>query len=47
MNIKIPKKRADQILDEEVEKFLKENKHISREELLSHISKKTGEKKWK
>jgi len=45
MNIKIPKKRAQEILKEEIEKFLKENENVDRRLLESYISKTTGEKK--
>ena len=43
MNIKIPKKRAMEIMNEEIEKFLKENKHVDAK-LLEEFLKK-GEKK--
>jgi len=43
MKIKIPKKRADEILEEEIQRFLKENKEIDRESLLEFLKK--GEKK--
>ena len=45
MNIKIPTKRAQEILKEEIEKFLKENENVDRKLLESYISKTTGEKK--
>ena len=45
MNIKIPKKRAMEIMKEEIEKFLQENKNVDRELLESYVSKTTGEKK--
>ena len=45
MNIKIPKKRAMEIMKEENEKFLQENKNVDRKLLESYISKTTGEKK--
>jgi|TARA_R110002153_G_scaffold32649_2_gene98703 hypothetical protein len=37
MNIKIPRKRAEKIMEEEVEKFLKENQHIDRKQLNQFI----------
>ena len=45
MNIKIPKKRAEQIMKEEVEKFLKENKNVDKDLLESYVSKNLGDKK--
>tara|TARA_R110000868_G_scaffold400267_2_gene674543 strand:- start:1157 stop:1294 length:138 start_codon:yes stop_codon:yes gene_type:complete len=37
MNIKIPSKRANKIMEEEVEKFLKENRNIDRKQLEQFI----------
>jgi hypothetical protein len=44
MNIKIPKKRAKKIMEEEVEKFLNENKDLDREKLEQFIENNTKEK---
>tara|TARA_E500000318_G_C3519522_1_gene195763 strand:+ start:903 stop:1034 length:132 start_codon:yes stop_codon:yes gene_type:complete len=43
MNIKIPRKRAEEIAREEVERFLKENKNVDRR-LLNEFLKKGEEK---
>ncbi len=46
MNIKISKKRAAKILQEEVEKFLQENKDVDPKELKEYLQKQiSGEKK--
>ena len=46
MNIKISKKRAAKILQEEVEKFLKENDNIDPKELKEFLENQiTGDKK--
>jgi len=37
MNIKIPRKRAKKIMEEEVEKFLRENKDVDRKKLEQFI----------
>lgn len=37
MNIKIPRKRAKKIMEEEVEKFLRENKDVDRKQLEQFI----------
>jgi hypothetical protein len=37
MNIKIPRKRAEKIMEEEVEKFLRENKDVDRKQLEQFI----------
>jgi len=37
MNIKIPRKRAEKIMEEEVEKFLRENKDVDRKKLEQFI----------
>tara|TARA_Y100001938_G_scaffold151137_1_gene246464 strand:+ start:4368 stop:4508 length:141 start_codon:yes stop_codon:yes gene_type:complete len=42
MNIKISKKRAAKILQEEVEKFLKENKDVDPKELKQFLEQKIG-----
>ena len=48
MNIKISKRRAAKILQEEVEKFLKENDHIDPKELRDYLEQEMGgAKKWK
>ena len=48
MNIKISKKRAAKILQEEVEKFLKENKDVDPKELKQFLEQKIGgAEKWK
>jgi dephospho-CoA kinase len=44
MNIKIPKKRAKKIMEEEVEKFLDENKDFDRKRLEQFIENNTKEK---
>jgi O-acetyl-ADP-ribose deacetylase (regulator of RNase III) len=43
MNIKIPKKRAAEIMKEEIEKFLQENKNVDRKLLEEFLNK--GERK--
>lgn len=43
MKIKIPKKRADEILEEELQRFLAENKNIDRKQLEEFL--KRGERK--
>ena len=40
MNIKISKKRAAKILQEEVEKFLKENQDVDPKELKEYLESK-------
>lgn len=46
MNIKISKKRAAKILQEEVEKFLKENKEVDPKLLKEYLEQQIqGEKK--
>lgn len=46
MNIKISKKRAAKILQEEVEKFLKENKEVDAKLLKEYLEQQIqGEKK--
>ena len=45
MNIKISKRRAAKILQEEVEKFLKENKDVDPKELQEYLSQKIGSNK--
>ncbi len=48
MNIKISKRRAAKILQEEVEKFLEENKDIDPKELRNYLEQNIGGiKKWK
>ena len=48
MNIKISKKRAAKILQEEVERFLKENKDVDPKDLKEYLEQKMGgSKKWK
>ena len=42
MNIKISKRRAAKILQEEVEKFLKENDHIDPKELRDYLEQEMG-----
>ena len=42
MNIKISKRRAAKILQEEVEKFLKENENIDPKELKDYLEQKIG-----
>ncbi len=37
MNIKNPRKRAEKIMEEEVEKFLRENKDVDRKQLEQFI----------
>ena len=48
MNIKIPKRRAAKILQEEVEKFLKENKDVDPKVLKEYLEQqiKGESKKW-
>ena len=46
MNIKIPKRRAAKILQEEVEKFLKENKDVDPKVLKEYLEEQIkGESK--
>ena len=48
MNIKISKKRAAKILQEEVQKFLQENKDIDPKDLKEFLEQKIGgAEKWK
>ena len=48
MNIKISKKRAAKILQEEVQKFLEENKDIDPKELRQYLEQNLGgNEKWK
>ena len=42
MNIKISKKRAAKILQEEVQKFLEENKDIDPKELRQYLEQNLG-----
>ena len=42
MNIKISKKRAAKILQEEVQKFLQENKDINPKDLKEFLEQKIG-----
>jgi len=42
MNIKISKKRAAKILQEEVEKFLQENKNVDPKDLKEYLEQKIG-----
>ena len=42
MNIKISKKRAAKILQEEVQKFLQENKDVDPQELKQFLEQKIG-----
>ena len=42
MNIKISKKRAARILQEEVEKFLQENKDVDPKDLKEYLEQKIG-----
>ena len=42
MNIKIPKRRAAKILQEEVERFLKENKDVDPKDLKEYLEQKMG-----
>lgn len=44
MNIKITKKRAMEILKEEIETFLKENKDVNKEQLLAFIKSEETKK---
>jgi hypothetical protein len=44
MNIKITKKRAMEILKEEIEAFLKENKDVNKEQLLAFIKSEETKK---
>ena len=44
MNIKISKKRAAKILQEEVEKFLQENKDVDPKELKEYLQQHIGGK---
>ena len=47
MNIKISKKRAAKILQEEVEKFIRENKNVDPKLLIEFLENELkGEKKW-
>lgn len=45
MNIKISRKRAEQIQAEEIRKFLKENKDVDPKELYEYIIKSLEDKK--
>ena len=48
MNIKISKRRAAKILQEEVERFLKENENIDPKELKDYLEQNIGgTTKWK
>tara|TARA_B100000902_G_scaffold396892_1_gene459102 strand:+ start:2004 stop:2144 length:141 start_codon:yes stop_codon:yes gene_type:complete len=42
MNIKISKRRAAKILQEEVEKFLNENEHVDPKELKEFLEQSIG-----